>query len=243
MSEQPLDVAEPEDRLGMTEEQWEQFQAYTHGFGEQDDSGVDISLLRENLKLTPSQRVEKLQRRISPFRATSMTEPPSGFLPLLASLHRRHMRYVLIGGLALRCHGSAYLTEDMDVHYARDAANLTALVEALIPFHPRLRGAPEGIPFRWDARTLRSGMNFTLVTDAADVVVLGDVAGVSSFEELWERSQEMELFGIPVRVASLDDLIAMKRAAGRPKDQAHLMELERLRSLLQENQREEPEGA
>jgi hypothetical protein len=59
--EQP---GEPEDRLGMTDEQWERFQAYTRGYGEQDENGVDISLLRENLKLTPTQRLEKHQRAL-----------------------------------------------------------------------------------------------------------------------------------------------------------------------------------
>ena len=50
----------PEDRLGMTEEQWARFQEYTHGYGDQDENGIDLSLLRENLKLTPTQRLEKL---------------------------------------------------------------------------------------------------------------------------------------------------------------------------------------
>jgi hypothetical protein len=53
---------EPKDHLGMTEEQWKIFQEATHGYGEQDANGVDISLLRENLRLTPAQRLEKLQR-------------------------------------------------------------------------------------------------------------------------------------------------------------------------------------
>ena len=53
---------EPEDRLGMTEEQWERFQAYTHGYGDQDENGVDLSLLRENLMLTPGQRLAQLQK-------------------------------------------------------------------------------------------------------------------------------------------------------------------------------------
>lgn len=49
-----------EDRLGMTEEQWQRFQEYTHGYGEQDENGVDLSLIRENLKLTPIERLRKL---------------------------------------------------------------------------------------------------------------------------------------------------------------------------------------
>lgn len=55
---------EPEDRLGMTDEQWALFQEYTHGYGEQDENGVDLSLLRENLKLTPTERLEKNQRAL-----------------------------------------------------------------------------------------------------------------------------------------------------------------------------------
>ncbi len=59
-----IKMTDSEDRLGMTPEQWEQFQTYTHGFGEQDESGVDISLLRENLRLTPTERFEKHQRAL-----------------------------------------------------------------------------------------------------------------------------------------------------------------------------------
>lgn len=51
-----------EDHLGMTDEQWARWQAYTRGYGEQDENGVDLSLLRENLRLTPTQRLEKLQQ-------------------------------------------------------------------------------------------------------------------------------------------------------------------------------------
>jgi hypothetical protein len=57
-----------EDRLGMTEEQWARFQQYTRGYGEQDENGIDISLLRANLRLTPSQRLEKLQQAYDFFR-------------------------------------------------------------------------------------------------------------------------------------------------------------------------------
>ena len=55
---------EQEDHLGMTDEQWAQFQAYTRGYGEQDANGIDISLLRANLKLTPTERWRHHQRSL-----------------------------------------------------------------------------------------------------------------------------------------------------------------------------------
>ena len=232
MSDSSLPAAESDDHLGMTDEQWAWFQDYTHGFGEQDENGVDVSLLRENLRLTPSERVQKFQRFLSLYWRCQRMGPEPDFHDVLAALSARRVRFVLIGGLALISHGSEMFTRDLDLCYARETTNLRALAEALAPLHPRLRGAPEGLPFVLDARTLRSGANFTLVTDAGDVDLLGDVTGVESFDALWERSTEAELFGVRVHVASLDDLIAMKRAAGRAKDQPHLLELERLRSLV-----------
>lgn len=72
------------DRLGMTPEQWQRFQAYTHGFGEQDENGVDLSLLRENLKLTPTERIEKMRRAL----ALVMEVRRAGAVAGLSSGHR-----------------------------------------------------------------------------------------------------------------------------------------------------------
>jgi hypothetical protein len=146
------------------------------------------------------------------------------------------VRFIVIGGVAMRLQGSAHVTDDIDISYARDPDNLKLLADALAAYHPRLRGVPDDLPFLWDAQTLRQGQNFTLQTDIGDIDILGEVAGADAFEKLWERSTEMDLEGVPVRVASVDDLIAMKRAANRPKDQLHLMELEALRKLLQDEQ-------
>lgn len=225
-----------EDRLGMDEEQWARFQAYTHGFGEQDAYGIDVSLLRENLRLTPSQRIDKMLRGLALFRSDTMSDLQTGWSSLLLALRRHEVRFLLIGGVAMRGHGSSHLTDDVDLYYARDPDNLVALAEALAPLHPRLRGADPDLPFRWDLRTLRAGLNFTFDTDAGAVDLLGEVPGVDSFEGVWERSGEMELLGTAVRIASLSDLIAMKRAAGRPKDEIHLRELERLRALQESSE-------
>jgi predicted nucleotidyltransferase len=236
MSDSTAGRTTPEDRLGMDEEQWARFQAYTHGFGEQDAYGIDVSLLRENLRLTPSQRIDKMLRGLALFRSDAMSDLQPSWSSLLVALQRHAVRFILIGGVAMRGHGSSHLTDDVDLYYARDPDNLAALAEALAPLHPRLRGADPDLPFRWDLRTLRAGLNFTFDTDAGAVDLLGEVPGVDSFEGVWERSDEMELLGTAVRIASLSDLIAMKRAAGRPKDELHLRELERLRALLESDE-------
>lgn len=64
MADKQTQLVDPEDRLGLTPEQWEWFQRHTHGFGEQDENGVDLSLLRENLKLTPTERIEKMRKAL-----------------------------------------------------------------------------------------------------------------------------------------------------------------------------------
>lgn len=162
-----------------------------------------------------------------------MQESLLDFMAVLKALNACNVRYVLIGGLAMIAHGADHITQDIDVGYARDRENLKALTEAPSGAHPRPRDFPLDLPFIWDERTLRAASNFTLETDMAAVDLLGEIAGIESFEGLWERSQPTELYGMPVRIASLDDLVAMKRAANRPKDQRHLLELEALRKLLQ----------
>jgi len=147
----------------------------------------------------------------------------------LQTLNRHAVAYVLIGGFAGKLHGSPALTVDIDVCYARDPANLERLAAALGELHPILRGAPPDIPFRLDARTLAAGDAFTFVTDAGDLDILGTPAGSNGFEELARNAIEMDLGEVRVRVAALEDLIAMKRASGRPRDRAHLEILAALR--------------
>src|SRR5436309_2233839 len=86
----------------------------------------------------------------------------------LLLLARNNVDFVVVGGVAAALHGSAFQTFDLDLCYSRVAENLERLVTALSPYHPKLRGAPSGIPFDWAGRTLRNGMNFTLSTDLGD---------------------------------------------------------------------------
>lgn len=163
-----------------------------------------------------------------------MPELELDFLAVLRTLEAGSVRFVLIGGLAMIVLGSNHVTQDVDIVYARDPENLAALVAALKPQHPRLRGVPKDLPFIFDVRTFQNMFNITLVMDAGSLDLLGEAPGARPFEELWERAVIVELGEMPIHVASVDDLIAMKTAAGRLKDQAHILELRALRELRAE---------
>ena len=84
-------------------------------------------------------------------------------------LYDAGVEFVVIGGAAMGLQGSAHLTKDIDFCYARTNKNMERLAKALEPFHPVLRGAPPGLPFRFDAKTIASGLNFALTTDLGDL--------------------------------------------------------------------------
>ncbi len=149
---------------------------------------------------------------------------------LIATLCDAEVEFLIVGGLAANVHGSGRLTSDVDVVYARSPANLARLAAALAPLHPYLRGAPPGLPFVLNERTLAAGMNFTLVTTAGDLDLLGEVTGGGDYEALVAHSVPIDLFGHAVRCLDLPTLIRVKRAAGRPKDLEVVAELELLLS-------------
>jgi predicted nucleotidyltransferase len=155
---------------------------------------------------------------------TSLPPKAPDIRRLLEPLVRHGVDFVLIGGMAGIARGSNYPSFDLDVAYSRDKANVRRLVAALDEIGVRLRGAPADLTFQLDERAIENGANFTFVTPFGDLDVLADIAGIRAFGELRVKSEEREFFGLTVRVASLDHLIAMKRAANRPKDRNMLEE-------------------
>jgi hypothetical protein len=153
---------------------------------------------------------------------------------IFETLRHHEVHYVLIGGWAARLLGSPTVTVDIDIAYARDQENLERLAQALRELGASPRGMDQILPFRLDARTLAAGGNFTFTTDAGDLDILTEPAGAPDYEALERTAQPMDLGGSQILVASIDDLIAMKRAAGRPKDR---IELEVLGALREEIER------
>ncbi len=151
------------------------------------------------------------------------------FGELLRVMGSGGVNFVLVGGVAAAAHGSPRSTQDLDLVYERNDDNLRRIAAVFEPYHPYLRGAPPGLPFRLDFETLRAGLNFTLSTDLGWIDLFGEIAGAGGYEDLVPESLSVEIFGTKCKVIGLNPLIAAKRAAGRPKDLEDLAELEALR--------------
>ena len=154
-------------------------------------------------------------------------------LDALEVLTARRVRFVVIGGVAANAWGAPIVTYDTDVCFARDEENLQRMVRALKQLNARLRGAPDDVPFLLDAKTLKMGGSFTFTTDAGSLDILAFPSGApGGYEELASAAEAMNFGGFTVKVASIDDLIRMKRHAGRPKDLAVVEELGALRDEI-----------
>lgn len=148
------------------------------------------------------------------------------FEKAISVLQAAGVEFIVVGGVAGALHGSAFVTVDLDVVYSRSRENIKRLVDALKEYSPYLRGAPRGLPFAFDERTVRNGLNFTLDTAFGDLDLLGEVAGGGFYENLLPHTQEVNGFGLRFLIVTLEKLIELKRAAGRPKDLQVLAELQ-----------------
>lgn len=157
-----------------------------------------------------------------------------GFDPgaIVRVLLRHEVEFVVIGGIAGQLWGSPTITQDLDICYARDKTNLETLATALRELNAKLRGEKGELPFQLDARTLFNSDSFTFTTEFGALDCLAVPSGTSGYNDLKQAAETMLVGGgRKVRVCSIDDLIRMKRAAGRRKD---LIELEHLGALRDE---------
>lgn len=153
---------------------------------------------------------------------------------LLRRLVAADVRFVIIGGLAAQAHGSPSATFDLDIVPSWDSENLRRLASVLGAIGAVRHGLPVGAPAMppLDARTLRAGAVFTLQTGFGRFDLLAYPDPGLDYAELAKSALQHSLHGSRILVASLDDLMAMKRAAGRPKDRVELEILGALREEL-----------
>lgn len=153
---------------------------------------------------------------------------------LLGRLARADVDFVVVGGVAVAFQGYGRATKDLDITYATDPENLQRLGDVLVALNAKLRGVMEDVPFVPDARTLARTRLLTLDTDDGGLDLLADPPGAPPYATMRGRADRVELDGIVVAVAALDDLLAMKRAAGRPQDLVDIEALEVARRLRTE---------
>ena len=154
-----------------------------------------------------------------------MTEP--AFDELLRRLVAADAQFVVVGGLAVGAWGVVRGTKDVDVVVDPDIENLklVAAVAVAAGGHVQQGEALLGTPISI-ASALSTGEQVAIETDLGRLDVVQGLEGVPNYGELRTRSSEAEILGVTVAVCSLDDLKAMKRAAGRTRDLADLEDLE-----------------
>jgi hypothetical protein len=150
---------------------------------------------------------------------------------LLERLVAGRVEFVVIGGLGAVLHGGATFTRDLDITYRRDDENTDRLRATLVSLDARVRGVAESVPFAPGDRALNTGGILALQTDCGRLDLVPPANG---FDGVRERAWRADLGTVEVLVASLDDLIAMKKTAGRPKDLVAVEELEAIQRLQRE---------
>jgi len=159
---------------------------------------------------------------------------PAEFRPrgLFEHLAQHDVDYVVVGGIAATLHGSERNTFDLDICPDQTPANLDKLGAALIEIDARLRDIDEDVPFVPDGRSLAGIEILTLSTLLGPVDVIVRPHGSPPYSALRRRATRLEVGApVPVLIASIDDLIAMKRESGRPKDRDDIERLEALTRL------------
>lgn len=154
--------------------------------------------------------------------------------PLFIALDRARVRHVVVGGLATVLHGYARLTADVDLIVDLEPTAARNAIGALLAEGFRPRSPVDPYEFADAARRRawvdEKGMRVVSLRDTANPLREVDlfVDSPIDFEELWDRSEVMDLGQVRVRVAAIPDLITLKRMAGRPQDLADIAALEEI---------------
>ncbi len=152
---------------------------------------------------------------------------------LLETLQEQNVEYVLIGGLAATLQGTTRLTKDVDIVYARSAANLARLCNAMNRFNPRrmVLGQPAGDVLRLTPEILREERVVSLATDAGQIDLLDLPAGFASFGAVRKFSEAKDVGGLHITMLTIDGLIRSKETLKRPKDVQDVVELKALKEV------------
>jgi len=149
---------------------------------------------------------------------------------ILAELNRERVEFLVIKGVAVGFHGYVRATKDVDVVPAPDPQNLERLARVLRELDAEIEGAEdfadEELPDPLDPAALALGGNWVLRTRLGRFDVMQWIGEDALWEKLSPAAIEADIDGLPIKVVSYEDLVALKEMAGRPED---LTDLQRLR--------------
>lgn len=143
------------------------------------------------------------------------------FKDLLSTFNENRVEFLVVGAHALAAHGHVRATKDLDVWVRPEPANARRVIDALQSF-----GAPTHAVTESDFAT--TGITFQIGVEPVRIDIITAVDGLT-FEQAWRNRVTAEYGGVPVPVLSRTDLIANKRASGRPQDLADVAALEQQR--------------
>jgi predicted nucleotidyltransferase len=153
---------------------------------------------------------------------------------VLRVLEAAGVRYLVVGGVAVVLHGHPRFTADLDIAIALDPPNVQAAFAALatLGYQPRVPVSADAFADPAERGRLVAEKGMTVLSFASPALAMTEVDMFAdppfAFGEVHERAERVELGDVPVRVASITDVIAMKRRVGRPKDLEDVAVLERL---------------
>ncbi len=168
---------------------------------------------------------------------------PFSPVELLKVLVEHGVDFILIGGLGAVVHGSPYATVDVDIVPRQDRPNLNSLSAALRALGARVYvSSTETDRFEHDGASLADASVWNLATTFGGLDITFIPAGTTGYSDLAERAEAIDIGGVVVTVAALEDIVRSKEAANREKDRVVLPALRRLLELTQDEPLHKREG-
>lgn len=150
---------------------------------------------------------------------------------LLVRLAAADFPFVIVGGYAAFAHGATLVTQDLDVCCAFTEDSLRRLQAAIGDLHPVHRMRPDRLPLVMPPGFSRGLLNLYLDTDLGPLDLLGQIKGIGGYTEARAKSDEVMVGGTPVRLLSLDGIIAAKEAMDRDRDREAARQLRAIREM------------
>ncbi len=150
---------------------------------------------------------------------------------LLAVLLKGEVEFVVVGGVAAIAHGASTMTRDVDVVAPLTVENCARILAALGPHEPRFYQSVNRPRVQRSAQELSEVKNLYLETTLGIVDFLGTLPPLGTYADVASRAETHDFLGMPCRILSLEDLIAVKAHVGRPKDRLMEVELRAIRDL------------